>query len=58
MSSTSLYCESLVLAQVTDNPIMVYMKGTPAAPACGFSMQVSHLTLLCKSNLIANCFET
>lgn len=23
--------------QVTDNPVMIYMKGTPDAPACGFS---------------------
>lgn len=23
--------------QVTDNPVMIYMKGTPDAPECGFS---------------------
>jgi monothiol glutaredoxin len=31
---------SLIDEQVKANDIMLYMKGTPAAPQCGFSMQV------------------
>ncbi|KAG5184741.1 monothiol glutaredoxin-5, mitochondrial precursor [Tribonema minus] len=30
----------MIAQQVRDNKLMVYMKGTPSAPACGFSMQV------------------
>lgn len=26
--------------QVKEHPVMLYMKGTPAQPMCGFSMQV------------------
>ena len=30
--------------QVDENPIVIYMKGTPQVPSCGFSRQaVSHL---------------
>jgi len=29
----------LIESQVKDNPVMLYMKGTPSAPQCGFSMQ-------------------
>ena len=29
----------LIDTQVKENPIMLYMKGTPARPQCGFSMQ-------------------
>ena len=29
----------LIDKQVKENPVMLYMKGTPAKPQCGFSMQ-------------------
>lgn len=29
----------LIDSQVKENPVMLYMKGTPASPQCGFSMQ-------------------
>ena len=32
-------CLALIKEQVTENDIMLYMKGTPSAPQCGFSMQ-------------------
>lgn len=32
---------SQYLPQIKDNKLMLYMKGTPSAPACGFSMQVT-----------------
>ena len=31
---------TMIDKQVKDNKVMLYMKGTPAAPQCGFSMQV------------------
>jgi len=31
---------TLIDKQVKDNKILLYMKGTPAAPQCGFSMKV------------------
>ena len=31
---------NMIDKQVKDNKVMLYMKGTPAAPQCGFSMQV------------------
>ena len=29
----------LIKKQVSENPIMLYMKGTPSQPQCGFSLQ-------------------
>ena len=29
----------LIASQVKENPVMLYMKGTPSAPQCGFSSQ-------------------
>jgi len=29
--------EDIIRGQLSDNPIILYMKGTPAAPECGFS---------------------
>ena len=29
--------QDVIKQQVTSNPVVVYMKGTPAAPRCGFS---------------------
>ncbi len=33
--------------QITDNPIIVYMKGTPEIPQCGFSAKVVQLLMAC-----------
>ena len=32
--------QSKIKNQVTESPVFLYMKGTPAAPACGFSHEV------------------
>mmetsp|Transcript_30406 Transcript_30406/g.40143 ORF Transcript_30406/g.40143 Transcript_30406/m.40143 type:complete len:161 (+) Transcript_30406:93-575(+) len=32
--------QEMIQNQVNENPIMLYMKGTPSAPSCGFSYQV------------------
>lgn len=33
--------------QITDNKVILYMKGSPNAPQCGFSMQASKLLMAC-----------
>ncbi|MEE2735954.1 MAG: Grx4 family monothiol glutaredoxin [Pseudomonadota bacterium] len=36
-----------IKAQVKDNPILLYMKGSPEAPQCGFSAQASQVLMSC-----------
>lgn len=33
--------------QIADNPIILYMKGSPNAPQCGFSMKTSQAVMAC-----------
>jgi len=33
--------------QVEENPILLYMKGSPDAPQCGFSMRASQALMAC-----------
>lgn len=33
--------------QISDNKVILYMKGSPNAPQCGFSMQASKLLMGC-----------
>lgn len=33
--------EQKILQQLADNPIILYMKGTPEAPSCGFSAKAA-----------------
>ena len=33
--------------QVTSNPILLYMKGSPDAPQCGFSSKASQILISC-----------
>ena len=33
--------------QVTENPVIVYMKGTPQMPQCGFSMRTAEALKQC-----------
>jgi len=32
--------EARITAEITENPVMLYMKGTPMMPQCGFSARV------------------
>lgn len=32
---------------ISDNPIVIFMKGTPQAPQCGFSMRASQALAAC-----------
>lgn len=33
--------------QIEENPILLYMKGSPNAPQCGFSMKASQALMAC-----------
>lgn len=33
--------------QITDNPILIYMKGSPNQPQCGFSQRASQALMSC-----------
>lgn len=33
--------------QLSENPIIVYMKGSPKLPSCGFSSQVAQIMINC-----------
>lgn len=33
--------------QIADNPVLLYMKGSPNAPQCGFSMRASQAVMAC-----------
>jgi len=35
--------EEKILEQLNDNPVILYMKGTPENPSCGFSAKASSL---------------
>lgn len=35
--------------QIEGNPCLLYMKGSPSFPQCGFSGQVVHILKLCKA---------
>lgn len=38
---------ALIKQQITENPIILYMKGTPDAPQCGFSMRTVRAVQAC-----------
>lgn len=33
--------------QISGNPVIIYMKGSPSAPQCGFSMRASQALMAC-----------
>ncbi len=39
--------ETLIKQQIADNPILLYMKGTPDFPQCGFSGQAVQILRAC-----------
>lgn len=39
--------QQLIKEQVTSNPVVLYMKGTPKAPMCGFSATVVQILQAC-----------
>ena len=45
MSDTSI--ETVIKDQISANPIILYMKGNPNAPQCGFSAQSVQVLMAC-----------
>ena len=44
--------------QLENNPVVLYMKGTPDFPQCGFSGQTVHILAACNAKYMAvNIFE-
>ena len=39
--------QDLIKEQVTTNPVVLYMKGTPRAPMCGFSATAVQILQAC-----------
>lgn len=39
--------EDTIRGQIKDNPILLYMKGSPSAPQCGFSLQTVQCLIDC-----------
>lgn len=39
--------QDVIKQQIEDNPIMLYMKGTPGQPQCGFSAKVVQVLSAC-----------
>ena len=39
--------QELIKKQVTEHPVVLYMKGTPDFPQCGFSANVVHILRAC-----------
>ena len=39
--------QELIKEQVTTNPVVLYMKGTPRAPMCGFSATAVQILQAC-----------
>ena len=45
--------QDLIRKQVTDNPVVLYMKGTPDAPQCGFSAAAVQILEACGAEEVA-----
>jgi monothiol glutaredoxin len=51
--------QEVIKSQVTGNPIVLYMKGTPQAPQCGFSQTAIQILSACgvRSAFTVNVLE-
>jgi monothiol glutaredoxin len=45
--------QEVIKQQVTDNPVVLYMKGTPEAPMCGFSAAAVQILEACGADNVA-----
>ena len=45
--------QDLIRKQATDNPVVLYMKGTPDAPQCGFSAAAVQILEACGAEEVA-----
>jgi monothiol glutaredoxin len=39
--------EETIKSQIAENPVLIYMKGSPDAPQCGFSAQATQILMAC-----------
>jgi monothiol glutaredoxin len=46
-ASTENPVETVIQDQINNNPIILYMKGNPNAPQCGFSAQTVQILMAC-----------
>ncbi len=44
---TTMSIEDTIRDQIKNNPIIIYMKGNPNAPQCGFSARSSQILMAC-----------
>lgn len=45
--------QAAIKQQVTSNPVVLYMKGTPKFPQCGFSNLASQILKACNADYLA-----
>ena len=45
--------QAIIKQQVTSNPVVLYMKGTPKFPQCGFSNLATQILKACDVNYLA-----
>ncbi|HWQ40321.1 MAG TPA: Grx4 family monothiol glutaredoxin [Burkholderiales bacterium] len=45
--------KEVIRKQVTENPVVLYMKGTPEAPMCGFSAAAVQILEACGAEQVA-----
>lgn len=45
--------QEIIQKQLNDHPIVLYMKGTPAFPQCGFSSRAVHILRQCDADFMA-----
>src|SRR5690606_5497347 len=46
-STTVMDVLETIKQQINENPVILYMKGSPNAPQCGFSMRASQALMAC-----------
>jgi monothiol glutaredoxin len=45
--------QEIIKKQLVDNPVVLYMKGTPAFPQCGFSGRAVYILRECNAEFMA-----
>jgi len=52
-TGTIMDTQALIKQQVTSNPVVLYMKGTPKFPQCGFSNLATQILKACNVDYLA-----
>jgi monothiol glutaredoxin len=53
VENTDMDTKEVIRKQVTENPVVLYMKGTPEAPMCGFSAAAVQILEACGAENVA-----